>query len=748
MSVRFGRAPLVAAATLLAVAIYFVLVELHRADIVAANDIYAYFVPNILHALHSLADGGKGLLWNPLQACGEPFFANTVNGLLYPFHLLFLVLDANTAVHVVLIINMALGAIGMLLLGRELGLGWLGAFAGALAFELGDPMAQLTSWSPMHNGPWVWLPWVLLFVERLLRAPTRRDVVGLTVAIALEILPGFVLITAFTYQLIAFRVAWELLRRRDTQAVRSALAVGAGLTLAPLLLAVQLAPAAEYAQQSFRVIHAAAGGGGAVPTWVRLPLIGVAAALKRLAIRDLPIPFSFGLVVLAGVAALSPRTRPLAIFYLAVGTLYAVLGFGNATPLYHAFVKLPPGAATLRLPYRFFWMTGFCLAVLAGLAVHGLAQKDASVTFRWTVVAMVVAIGLGLYLTIPGGLQWPEIAAGGTIIGAVFAAALWPTLVLPSTLVVVGAVGFNLLSLPLRWPGQLLTSTDPLFTHAQTFAALRETMTPQDRIFIVSTIDHSVTFRLMQKSASVMRVSGFHDYEALLGYRYSRYFMTMWDHLTIRRKTRADAQQLLPQHRLLDVAAVHYLVAAPGKHVVDDVEGLRLFSERGAALKLIINEAALPRARYVPRIDVISDPEKLLQRLVQGQDDLRHIAFVETAPPSGFLGAAESTGRGSVQFVTNDPEDIAIEVEASAPGFVVLADTHYPGWEATVNGDPVPILRANYMFRLVEVPAGTSRVAFRYRPFSVVLGACVSFATLLVVTALWWTGRSRRPGRS
>jgi len=166
---------------------------------------------------------------------------------------LFLLFEPNLALHLVLGFNMVVGALGMLLLLRELNLAWPATIGGALAFQLGDPMAQLTGWSPTHNGPWTWVPWALLMCERLLRAPTRTRIVGLAAVLSLVILPGWVLISALTYQLIALRVAWEVCTRRDVGSLRAATAVAVALVLMPLLVAVQLIPAVELSRQTFRV---------------------------------------------------------------------------------------------------------------------------------------------------------------------------------------------------------------------------------------------------------------------------------------------------------------------------------------------------------------------------------------------------------------------------------------------------------------------------------------------------------------
>ncbi len=62
---------------------------------------------------------------------------------------------------------------------------------------------------------------------------------------------------------------------------------------------------------------------------------------------------------------------------------------------------------------------------------------------------------------------------------------------------------------------------------------------------------------------------------------------------------------------------------------------------------------------------------------------------------------------------------------------------------AEVNGSSVPIQRANYAFRLVEVPQGRSIVSFRFRPASLLWGASVSIGTILIMLAVLFVPHRR-----
>jgi len=79
--------------------------------------------------------------------------------------------------------------------------------------------------------------------------------------------------------------------------------------------------------------------------------------------------------------------------------------------------------------------------------------------------------------------------------------------------------------------------------------------------------------------------------------------------------------------------------------------------------------------------------------------------------------------------------------EGTRPGVLVLADMWYPGWEATVDGNPAPVLAVDGVFRGVEVGQGAREVVFTYYPTSFRIGMVVSLAALavlLLLSVLYW----------
>ncbi|HEV2564793.1 MAG TPA: YfhO family protein, partial [Microvirga sp.] len=81
-------------------------------------------------------------------------------------------------------------------------------------------------------------------------------------------------------------------------------------------------------------------------------------------------------------------------------------------------------------------------------------------------------------------------------------------------------------------------------------------------------------------------------------------------------------------------------------------------------------------------------------------------------------GAARSEAKGEARIVSYQRNSVTLEVETNENGILVLHDIHYPGWEAWVDGERRPVLRANLLFRGVEIGPGRHRVEFHFRPMS------------------------------
>jgi hypothetical protein len=102
----------------------------------------------------------------------------------------------------------------------------------------------------------------------------------------------------------------------------------------------------------------------------------------------------------------------------------------------------------------------------------------------------------------------------------------------------------------------------------------------------------------------------------------------------------------------------------------------------------------------------------------------------------GVPASPNAPGDPAIQLEVHRRNSIVMVVDAPRPGLVYAAEGYFDGWTATCNGVRAEILPANYAFRAVAVPAGRSRIEFRYWPPGLTLGLWVSGACLLVLVGL------------
>jgi hypothetical protein len=93
-----------------------------------------------------------------------------------------------------------------------------------------------------------------------------------------------------------------------------------------------------------------------------------------------------------------------------------------------------------------------------------------------------------------------------------------------------------------------------------------------------------------------------------------------------------------------------------------------------------------------------------------------------------------------LQWIRDDPDRLALEVEAPDRAFVVIADADFPGWTCSLDGRPVRIARVNHLVRGVIVPAGLHRLEMHYLPDGWAAGQSTTRAALAfaLAAALGW----------
>ena len=113
-----------------------------------------------------------------------------------------------------------------------------------------------------------------------------------------------------------------------------------------------------------------------------------------------------------------------------------------------------------------------------------------------------------------------------------------------------------------------------------------------------------------------------------------------------------------------------------------------------------------------------------------GKADRRH---------RGFVICEVTLDGGEVRRLAETPLRRELMVRAECPGLLVFSELFYPGWEARVDGRPVPLRRANVAFSALWLEAGEHRIERRYVPRIFHLGLAISLATLGLVVV--WARR-------
>ncbi len=735
-------------------------------------DLIFYYIPMLQQATERMRAGDLPL-WNPHQCCGVPFLATAQVGVFYPPTWLALVLPTTLAVQVLMFGQVFLAGLFAALFYRSLDRGWFASAIGGLLLIFTCVLGQI--YWPSQVATLVWMPFLFWTAERFIQSRRWYWWLLFTFGVALQALAGFPQFMVYTFYLLGPYVLVRLICAARAQGAgqadaptasshrRWALATGglllAACVLATGLAAIQMVPTFELARNTARsgplteqAVHYLESERGRY-----LTLRGFFANMFNPRAKMITFDFPDGSGYLGTITPLLAclgllfgwRDHRIRLFAVAVGVSF-LLAFGysdGSAWAYRIFARLPTGNM-FRTPSRLLLITYFSAITLGVFGLDRVATGLRELRGRlWLRIAVVVlAVGLAMAAqSVSDDLGLRMAGAAVVLVCMAYLMGERPALLgtvraLILVVLVVDLAGAtapygSLRDIPVEWgqwhhwggvspirPEERDRAVRDAGLSRVALPGLRPTkvIEPPARYYAVTEYEPLLPDRWCWANRSMggepgfvmcmidpVKYSGFYD---MAGVTYL--FRTQISDL---------ARQRMGPHQW----EIHHRVPGP--------------APAGMSSTLEHRTTALPRAYLVGRYE-LCPPEQALTRFMRADFDYQHAVLLEA--PVDMPQAPAGTARQNVDVVSYAPERVVLRAEADGPRLLVLTDTYFPGWRATLDGLPIPILRANYLFRAVVLPPGRHEVIFAYAPRSFTAGASLTvLSALLILIFAWWMRR-------
>lgn len=717
--------------------------------------------------------GGALPKWVPGIYGGSPLFANAGSAF-YPVRWLAdLVFPTSKIFPTIYLVQFGLAGVGMYLLCAELDVRRWIAFVIGLAFEFtGLAMSFVYAG---HDGRIIvatLAPMFFFFLHRGVRTGRVAPFAGAAATIGFCLLSNQI---QSCYYLLLGGAIWAVFClihhgvHRDRRRLGKTVALGLGaIAFGFALTSVNFLPFSKYVPLSNRGEGAALGYDYST-SWSLPPdeLIGIAVPENKGVLEyyrgdtskgdnifKLDTQYVGALVVALLILGFGySRGDRRWWFFLGLSAFAVTIALGGHTPLYRLYYAVLPGTKKFRAPSISFLLVSMSLVAMAGLTMEALARRldqagskrspqDALPNVAWWLVGIVVAAVLILAVVSSSGGATPRDAQR---IRGWFRFACFLTL----TVVFLWAwlrrrLGVTIVALGLGF----VTVSDLWLVDRRFF----ETRPPPSETFAA---DDIVDFLKQQPGpfrawplpvgrAAYPHEPNYLSYHGIdqVGGEAADPLQRYLDFIgSVPGTTSADYHNLLSHPQFLAAANVRYLITgAP-------IQGIPFpVVHSGRYGTVYENPNALPRARLVPNVAVAADDSAIAVMSREGFD------FATTAllpEPLANPLPGGSAADGTATIVEDSPDEVVVTTDAPRRSLLVLADNWYPDWQVTIDGEPAPLLRADYTFRGVVVDAGQHRVAFRFHPKAFYVGFWIWVAGLALLTGygLWLLVRHwRRPG--
>jgi hypothetical protein len=683
----------------------------------APGDLTVYYYPLITYTIGQLSKGHIPL-WNPHVLGGFPHLAELQTQVLYPANWLAAMISRGEPLSYRGFAGLILGHLIWATWGAYGFFRWLirdrvGGALGGVAWGLSGYLTGYPIQAPPILETAAWLPWLLWFIGRALigKHPHRNGVLA-ALTWAIIFLAGFPQVALYIYGIsLAFGIACLLSlspeRRRSAWMTGLVVVVcGSGLTC------VQLLPSLESASLSERLSWPLSARATGFEVWELLGILW--PHLTNWSPLYVGIP-----VLLSGLVLNGPQDAPFRhrAFWLSIGAIGALLSIGKESFLYPALVGFLPIWNLFRNQERAALIVTWAVITLGVLGWRGTIIPSRH---------RVVGLGLGIIGTLLIALflwvqaqplsEWPRLHRW-------LSSALWSWMI--------GGAGWLLLR---DWPrsrwwivGLLILDTGSvawrtaLQTHWVWQPPDQTARSPLSSAWIpLERREYRIDTR-GHMTGNWVALEGLEDLHGDLTfinrffYRFraevpgERVWALMGVGCYIRREEEAPIP--FPAHRVASLPQ--------GDHMLH----LECLDEPFPRYRLIYDSVAF-------------DDETALRALRDGRFDPLRVVILDRPWP--HPSAVSTSVMSTVQLQSRKPEELQFQVQSSQAGFLVIGDVWDPGWQAVVDGQPAPVLRAYMALRAVPLPPGNHIVRLYYSPLSLRVGLLLSALSLgiLVIWAL------------
>jgi len=149
-------------------------------------------------------------------------------------------------------------------------------------------------------------------------------------------------------------------------------------------------------------------------------------------------------------------------------------------------------------------------------------------------------------------------------------------------------------------------------------------------------------------------------------------------------------------------------------------------------------ERSVPYATLVAK-QVIKSSDEVLSFMKDKSFNPQEMVVLETEYPRQAIDRIKGEEfKASCSVIDYENEKIRIKTTADHPGYLVLSEIYYPGWKAKVDGRETPILRGNYLFRVIPLEKGEHEVDLYFVSWPFRIGAIISIFTLICSLFFIW----------